>query len=217
MNFEEYISALSAELSRVKRTILQELWNAGNQFPRNWVSSSRLLAITGQKYFDRRIREMRDELGCDIETEVHDGEHSYRLHSNINLPANPRTYLTATHKQQLFEHEEYSCKICGKKVQPGVKGLQADHKIPLIRGGSPEFGNWQSICNVCNVGKRRACEGCRLDCQQCPWAFPEKFGSVVVVHLPDNLLRAILTATGGGDKETIEKFIVNAVDLILRK
>ncbi|MGB3638729.1 MAG: hypothetical protein WBA39_14320 [Rivularia sp. (in: cyanobacteria)] len=57
---EQRISTLSGKrkkLSQVKITILRTLWEEGNQFPREWVLSNKLLQLTGQKYFDRRIRE----------------------------------------------------------------------------------------------------------------------------------------------------------------
>lgn len=214
MNLEQYILKLSEKLSRVKKQILQELWGAGRGFPRNWISSSRLLELTGQKYFDRRVREMRDELGCDIETGTHKGEHSYRLLSDHLRTANIRAYLTNTQKKKLFTLSQYTCEICGKKSSPGVKGLQADHKIPLIRGGPHNERNWQSICNVCNVGKRRACEGCDDDCRECPWAFPEKFGHIRLVGLPPALDKRLQKLTKGKPsafqklvRAALEKFI----------
>ena len=136
MTFEEYVQSLPGKLSKVKLLILKTLWKEGNTFPRNWVRSSTLLDLTRQKYFDRRTRELRDEMGCDIDTEPHRGEHCYRLSSTKLKKYNPRLYLNATQKKQLFLRDGYSCQVCSKQVPPGVQGLQADHKIPLIRRGS---------------------------------------------------------------------------------
>ena len=66
-------------LSNVKKIILKTLWNEGDEFPKNWVSSERLLDLTKQKYFDRRIRELRDQVGCDIKTGSYKGQPAYRL------------------------------------------------------------------------------------------------------------------------------------------
>lgn len=182
MKIEEYLTKLG-RLSAVKTKIIRRLWDQGSSFPRGWVKSSELLKLTNQKYFDRRVRELRDELGCDIENSTCDGEHAYRLSSfSINI-SNPRSYLTASQKKVLLENSDHTCSICGTKGQGGVRGLQADHKIPLKRGGSHEIQNWQVLCVECNVGKRSACAGCNLDCQKCPWAFPESTGLILTTAI----------------------------------
>jgi 5-methylcytosine-specific restriction endonuclease McrA len=185
MDFDSYLRTLkSKNLSDVKLLILKTLWGNGTSFPRDWVSSSLLLKLTNQKYFDRRTRELRDELGCDIETRQINGEHHYRLNSTDLGNANPRYYLSESEKKQLFSRAKSSCAICGKETGAGVRGLQADHKIPLIRGGSNDLNNWQAVCNECNVAKRRACQGCIESCNTCSWAFPIEFGISVSIRLP---------------------------------
>lgn len=185
MSLDRFIAAkLDKKLSAVKQQILRTLWEAGNEFPRPWVASSHLLAITNQKYFDRRTRELRDESGLDIETRHIHGEHHYRLRSDNIKASNPRLYLSNKQKKALFQREASTCQVCGTQAEAGVRGLQADHKIPLIRGGSHDEENWQSLCNVCNVAKRRACQDCELECNACPWAFPAKLGMTLSVQLP---------------------------------
>lgn len=184
-------------LSKVKGEILRRLWGDDSLgFPKPWIGSSDLLKLTSQKYFDRRTRELRDELGCDIETGHVLGEHSYRLRSPRLNAANTRKYLSASEKRLLFSHYEFTCQICGKKLPPGPRGLQADHKIPLIRGGAKVRTNWQPICNGCNVGKRGACAGCEDDCLLCPWAFPERIGRVTLLRLPAEVLQALELRAG---------------------
>ena len=184
MELEEYLSQIRVKkLSEVKKKILHTLWNEGSGFPRDWVASSRLLEITQQKYFDRRTRELRDECGCDIETKHTNGEHHYRLISTTLNVANPRSYLSEPQKKQLFETAKYTCQVCGIEMQAGVRGLQADHKIPLNRGGSHNAENWQALCNECNVAKRRACQRCEENCKECSWAFPAEGGFPMVVRL----------------------------------
>ena len=188
MNFQEFIDKnVQSKLSEVKLKILNSLWNCGTEFPRGWVRSSVLLGITQQKYFDRRTRELRDQLGFDIETKYLDGEHQYRLVSDNVKIANPRFYLSESKKTALFTREKYTCQICGRVAQSGVRGLQADHKVPLSRDGSQTDDNWQSVCNECNVAKRRSCQDCVEDCYVCHWAFPEKVGFPVTIFLPRDL------------------------------
>ncbi|MCF2904645.1 HNH endonuclease [Octadecabacter sp. CECT 8868] len=201
MNIDEYIKLVSKKkLSVVKTLIITTLWSSSNTFPRAWVASSRLLDLTGQKYFDRRTRELRDELGCDIETQHIDGEHHYRLKSNLLTQANPRAYLSSAEKKKLFIAAGNQCAICGKQTSAGVRGLQADHKTPLIRGGTNDLGNWQAICNDCNVSKRRACQGCNETCSSCSWAFPDVLGVGISLRLPVSTVQKIQLQTADAPK-----------------
>jgi 5-methylcytosine-specific restriction endonuclease McrA len=208
--FDKYIQSLP-KLSKVKFLILETLWKAGEDFPRDWVQSSHLLQLTNQKYFDRRVRELRDELGCDIETGNHKSEAAYRLLSDKVGGGNPRYYLSEKQKRELFQRERFRCRVCGAKVEPGPRGLQADHKVPLNRGGSHGDSNWQSLCNDCNVGKRRACQGCEEDCQQCVWAFPERVGMIHALKLPHELLEK-LNKAGFHDPAEIDEVIIESLN-----
>lgn len=205
MNIESYISSLplKRKLSDVKEKILVRLWGSDSDtFPKPWVSSDELLELTQQKYFDRRTRELRGQLGCNIESEYRQefGGHGWRLVStNLSLPQE-REYLTQQQKLQLFERHDYHCSTCGIQVEAGVRGLQADHKVPLSKGGSNDLVNWQPMCNNCNVGKRRACEGCQLECKQCSWAFPETIGVKTMISLKENTIRRVETYSSNSAK-----------------
>ena len=94
--------------------------------------------------------------------------------------------------------------------------MQADHKIPLIRGGKHNISNWQSICNICNVGKRRACAECKENCKECPWAFPEKIGTAIYAKLPIDLCEK-LKNMGLTDQNKINNLITKAIRNYLLK
>jgi 5-methylcytosine-specific restriction endonuclease McrA len=208
-DFNIFISHL--KLSEVKLNLLKRLWTSGNTFPKDWVKSSELLTLTNQKYFDRRLRELRDSGGIDLETKPINGEHCWRLNSkNISQIIN-RTYLTTTQKKELFEQAKHTCSICGKFALAGVRGLQADHRVPLSRGGSEELRNWQPICNECNVVKRRQCQDCTLNCQTCSWAYPEKSSKKLLINIPKDLSQN--PEIEHLNEEELEEFIVN----LLRK
>jgi len=199
MTFDEYINSIAVQLGNVKIGILRRLWAEGVTFPRGWVRSAELLALTKQKYFDRRVRELRDQVGCQIETGMDGGEHAYRLLSQSLAPANLRTYLNDSQKSELFSSANFMCAVCGRRFEPGVRGLQADHRVPLKRGGSDDISNWQPLCVECNVGKRRACVGCSLDCSTCSWAFPQALGRRLVIQVPaalESSLRQYSEITG---------------------
>lgn len=196
MTADEYIELLPTKrkLSDVKIRILKKLWGRdSDQFPKPWVSSVALLKLTDQKYFDRRARELRDQLGCDIESAHREefGGHGWRLVSAKLAPPQDREYLSQSQKLILFRASDYHCATCGLQVAAGVRGLQADHKVPLSRGGTNDLANWQPMCNNCNVGKRRACEGCKIDCKTCSWAYPETAGVPTLVSINENTLRRI--------------------------
>jgi len=188
MDIQLYLDEISQSrrLSDVKSLIIHELWGDG-KFPGTWVTSSRLLTMTNQKYFDRRIRELRDENGLDLGTAVVNGEHCYRLLSDNIGKTNLRAYLSDSDKKKLFISQDYKCQVCGKYAEAGARGLQADHKMPLVRGGRNEHDNWQSLCNECNVAKRRSCQGCHEDCVKCFWAFPNSNLLPLTIRVPKDM------------------------------
>ena len=212
MNFEDYLTSLPKRVKGVKAKILKELWATGEPtFPREWVLSSRLLELTGQKYFDRRIRELRDEVGCDIQTGRKHGHSAYRLNSSGLGKFNPRGYLSVSQRNQLFREYNHRCAVCDREIPQGEKGLQADHKVPLIRKGKHELSNWQPLCTECNVAKRRACQGCRLECKTCSWAFPAEMGTSVVIRL-DRKLHSQLSETDLGSPKGIEDYVTKCLE-----
>lgn len=194
MTFDEYMRKIPSTVSEVKEKLLRRLWSSDTlNFPKPWVSSQELLELTEQKYFDRRLRELRDQTGCDVETEynVSMNGHAWRIKSpQLNPPQN-REYLSQNQKNQLFATSDHTCSICGSVMSSGVRGLQADHKIPISRGGGNNLDNWQPICNVCNVGKRRACEGCSLNCKLCSWAYPEVVGIPVLLSINGQVISKV--------------------------
>jgi 5-methylcytosine-specific restriction endonuclease McrA len=208
--FDIFLRGLGQQ-SAVKTLILKTLWGEDAQpFPKPWVSSAELLRITGQKYFDRRTRELRDQSGVSIENAQVGGQYAYRLLSPALGPTNPREYLSESEKVQLFAKYRNQCQICGKTAQGGIRGLQADHKVPLIRGGTKDVANWQPVCNHCNVGKRGACADCEDDCQLCPWAFPERVGHVSLVRLPPEI-RDLIGGQFGHDQHELELGILTLI------
>jgi hypothetical protein len=148
------------------------------------ISSKDLLAATKQKYFDRRIRELRDEFGYDIVTEKLEGKHAYRLRSLIRGKGQPRTYLGAKQKRDLLNDSPKTCSLCGSQFTK-IKTSVFDHRIPLIRGGEGVAANFQLLCQNCNNQKRTQCKGCDLNCKTCFFAFPEKFPKPITLRFTE--------------------------------
>jgi 5-methylcytosine-specific restriction endonuclease McrA len=180
-NIRELRRILSEEelinLSDVKRRILERLSDG------EWTSSTELLNLTGQKYFDRRIRELRDELGLVIHMEKQSSEPYYRIDLTHRNPPKPRTYLAATEKKEMLSNSQSICNLCGKNFDQTL--LVLDHRVPLIRGGGGSKKNFQVICRECNNQKRTQCRGCVANCVNCFLAFPEKYSSSYTVTLTE--------------------------------
>ncbi|MGL5680453.1 MAG: HNH endonuclease [Plesiomonas shigelloides] len=220
MSFEEFVKTigqrqadlkakgLKSNITAAQWKILEYLFNQGERFPRDWVPRDVLHNLVNQSDYRRRITELGDEIGIDIERQS--STNAYRLKSlNLN-PANPRTYLTAKQKRQLLERQRYTCQVCSLHDENNsTRTLQADHKVPLARGGDHSLGNWQTLCHVCNVGKRNACQGCLRDCKQCPWAFPEQHGVKIMIPLTPRDIANIISL--GIDKEGLADWIAQIV------
>ena len=211
ITLESFIEGI--KLSEVKLVLLTRLWGDSNDFPKKWVKSSDLLTLTNQKYFDRRLRELRDAQGLDIESKQINGEHHWCLNSPIISQANDRTYLTASQKAGLFQLAEFKCAVCRERVLPGIRGLQADHKVPLIKGGTNDPDNWQPLCNECNVAKRGVCKGCDLECAKCSWAFPEKLGFNYVIKIPSELFEQLESANL--NQKQVENFLLEQLKSLI--
>ena len=194
MEFEEYLRRLPRRphqrrlLSKAKRNILLALWSAGDSFPRNWVDGQTLAERSQQKSYARRIRELRNIRGCDIEMRRVGRASEYRLRSTEILQSTLKAYLTPEQRAELFEASEWTCNACGRDCVDAKHLLEADHRKPLARGGEHKYDNWQALCVDCNVGKRRSCEGCVSDCSGCSWAFPDQRGLNLAVTLPHDVI-----------------------------
>lgn len=167
-------------MSEVKDLIMELLKN------QEWVSSKELLKKTNQKYFDRRIRELRDEQGYDIINEIRNGETHYKLNSNKLNPIKERTYLSKKDRNKLLDQATECCPLCMNKFSKTRK-ISYDHRVPLIKGGQGSIENFQIICHECNNQKRSQCRHCELDCNKCFLAFPEKYPPAILLQLDNDL------------------------------
>jgi hypothetical protein len=189
-------------LSKVKKQILEILW------PMEWVGTHDIHQATGQSYYDRRIRELR-ESGWQIET---DGL-KYRLKSRKKLPGNSREYPSAIQKREVFTRDKGLCQICGS-THPR---MEYDHKVPRERFGVTEVANLQLLCSPCNVDKRGVCKKCTLKtCDGCPYAYPELFKGRFVL-LADNMTSDLVEEEAAKQGITKSAFILKVLQQHLRK
>ncbi|MBI5079909.1 MAG: HNH endonuclease, partial [Chloroflexi bacterium] len=147
------------EYSGAKLTILKMLWDG------EWILGDEILKAIKQSYYDRRIRELRDEDGWDIETGWLSNKRgvkrpAYRLVSHNRQGGVKRISISADDRAFVLERDDYSCQLCGVTLKDGMNNPQIDHKVPLIRKGANDRSNYQAICSNCSVIKRGICKKC---------------------------------------------------------
>ncbi|WP_197091844.1 HNH endonuclease [Serratia oryzae] len=199
---------LKCNITQAQWAMLRHLFDQGTEFPKGWVTRDALHSLVNQSDYRRRLTELSDDIGVDIQR---DDKNNYRLHSPVLKLSNPRNYLTKKQKDSLLAAQNFTCQICGFHDPLSSTGsLQADHKIPLAREGGHEVSNWQILCHVCNVGKRRACEGCSRDCRSCVWAFPQIQGIPFICSLTPVKLEKI--AQHGVNKDQVSDWLNYLID-----
>jgi hypothetical protein len=73
-----------------------------------------------------------------------------------------RAQIPARLRHEVFKRDGYRCLECG--ATNNETRLQADHIIPVSRGGSDELDNLQTLCKECNLAKRdRTWKGGEID------------------------------------------------------
>lgn len=53
---------------------------------------------------------------------------------------------------QVFQRDNWRCLSCGRNSDDNII-LHVDHIIPRSRGGEDHLDNYQTLCNICNIGK----------------------------------------------------------------
>ena len=66
--------------------------------------------------------------------------------------AGQRIKVMPSMRWQVFQRDNWKCVSCGKCADDHI-WLEVDHIIPRSKGGKNEIGNYQTLCNVCNIGK----------------------------------------------------------------
>lgn len=168
------------------RAVLECLWPPGHGIPgphisraeiREAIDSHRRAAHQGPEpykpYRDpfRRVRELQGEEG--VIGIIKQGQ-TYQLQSlELMDKREPRTGLSNEQWEQVLTRYDHKCAVCGR-TEPEVR-FDQDHKVPRMRGGGNELDNWMPLCVECNNHKSTACRVCSVDCETCPWAYPEKY------------------------------------------
>lgn len=169
--------AKSAANCQIYRVILETLWPKGHGIPGPIVDREEIRAAVskakGKEYHDpfRRLRELQGDEG--FLGIIKSGQKYQLIHLNISPKKQPRTSLSDANWNKILSQYSSVCAICG--CASDESGLQQDHKVPRARGGSDVLTNWQPLCDSCNIDKSVSCRGCKRDCTQCGWAYPEYY------------------------------------------
>jgi len=76
-----------------------------------------------------------------------------RVSGNKRRAAARGTHFTFAEWEELLRHHAGHCAYCGS-----TERIEADHRIPLYRGGSNEISNILPACRRCNRRKHRKTE-----------------------------------------------------------
>jgi hypothetical protein len=76
-------------------------------------------------------------------------------------------------RREVMIRDNYTCKECG--ISPNKAEnvfLEIDHIYPVSKGGSNDFSNLQTLCNICNSGKSNKVTSGEMDAASVndPWA-----------------------------------------------
>jgi hypothetical protein len=71
----------------------------------------------------------------------------------VKLVYPERRKMTPKLRYSILERDNFTCKACGRHSGPTVQ-LHVDHIVPVSKGGLTESDNLQTLCQVCNAGKR---------------------------------------------------------------
>ena len=68
------------------------------------------------------------------------------------LAAEQKIRVMPAIRWQVFQRDNWKCVSCGRNSHDGII-LHIDHIIPRSLGGLDRLENFQTLCNVCNIGK----------------------------------------------------------------
>jgi 5-methylcytosine-specific restriction endonuclease McrA len=68
------------------------------------------------------------------------------------LSAEQKIRVMPAIRWQVFQRDQWKCVSCGRNSHNGAI-LHVDHIIPRSRGGLDSLSNYQTLCDLCNIGK----------------------------------------------------------------
>lgn len=207
----------SAANKNIYRVILELLWPEGTSLPGPVIPRKAIIAAIDADrakkgkgpYRDafRRVRELQGEEGLlDI---VKVGS-NYQMNSdNVSPKRVPRAAVSDTDWRAIRDSSLGACAVCGAREADGAS-LSPDHRVPRVRGGGDGIGNFQALCQNCNIFKSVSCRGCAEECTECPWCDPAANPVVTVRGTQLKVLAAQAVARGTTAQSVLEQVLNDA-------
>ena len=126
------------------------------------VTTQQISEVAGIRDYQRRIRELRNEEGMQIQSykdrlDLKPSE--YILISLKRLPAIERGVSNQL-RMEILERNGFTCQLCGRTggdEDPSNSArkvrLVIDHEIPVEQGGTNEKSNLRVLCSACNQAR----------------------------------------------------------------
>ncbi len=93
-----------------------------------------------------------DQLVDSYQEKLKAKENNLALLDQAKELAAKRIKVMPSMRWQVFQRDGWRCVACGKNADDHI-WLEVDHIIPRSKGGKNEITNYQTLCNVCNIGK----------------------------------------------------------------
>lgn len=126
------------------------------------LTTQRIRKIGGISEYARRIRELRDEEGYQIQSHVDRADlkpGEYILETLERKPVISRT-ISPQLRNEILERNGFTCQLCGAgpgdtdPCNPNRKvRLHVDHVKPISQGGTDDKSNLRVLCSTCNQGR----------------------------------------------------------------
>ncbi len=107
----------------------------------NLENDLKLLSQNIEKYFEKyaySIEDDNDKFEGDLE--------------EVKSLAESKIQVKAGIRWQVFKRDSWKCVACGKAANDNII-LHIDHIVPRSKGGKDELNNYQTLCEICNIGK----------------------------------------------------------------
>ena len=175
--------------------------------PGELVTNAKLIEVSGQHNYARRLRELRAE-GWDVV--YSQSPMGYVLRSTTKKDKDTDVYINLKLRQKVLERDRYTCQLCGYKAGETYPDgepvrLEVDHIKPLKQGGKTVEENLWTLCSRCNAGKKSL-----LDY---PETIKNKILSVNLTEEARKILSELSLKTG----RTVNDLVVEAIDRGVKK
>lgn len=187
-----------------------------------------------QAHARRRWKELKYDYGFDVDFDFKETLY-WRGKSNVPIkdpqlrPDDGKireAFLQKIAQTSIDEDGVPVCNYCGIRVnfpqnppydgEADDRGL-LDHRRPIFQGGDDTLENLQIFCQTCNNKKNSNCNNChnKYKCEQCYWAFPEKYtDGRFVLYLKSDVVSKLKKKFGTNLNEEIESAIEKLADEI---